>query len=227
MNSVRSNKSLCKYFLARICPSLILSIKPVLECANTDVEIVAMLNIQSFVILILNLFFWFDGETLALEATVTAISISRSASAPSAVSQSQPAPGGIGAVVPPNLNGYKTFIAPPTNRAGLKIAIFDGKGAPMSGIKNVCDRVKGMPGWTITLIKPEEIAKGGLVGYDVVVFSGGSGGTQAKSLGRGGQRKGQKIRPRGRGIRGHLCGSIPCVLEFFLGTRNYECFNCV
>jgi putative intracellular protease/amidase len=119
--------------------------------------------------------------------------------------------------IPPDINGYKTIISPPTNPAHLKIAIFDGNGAPQGGIDNVCDRVKSMPGSTITLVKPEEIAKGGLAGYDVVVFSGGSGGTQAKSLGEEGREEVRKFVKNGGGYVGICAGAYLACSNFSWG----------
>lgn len=121
------------------------------------------------------------------------------------------------AVPPPDINGFKTIINPPKNPAALKIAIFDGDGAPMSGIENVCERVKSMPGSSITLVKAAEIAEKGLAGYDVVVFSGGSGGTQAKSLGEVGREKVRHFVKNGGGYVGICAGAYLACSNFSWG----------
>jgi len=120
-------------------------------------------------------------------------------------------------VIPPDINGFKTVIAPPANPASLKIAIFDGDGAPISGVNNVCDRVKSMPGSTITLVKAAEIAAGGLAGYDVVIFSGGSGGTQAKALGEEGRAKVREFVKDGGGYVGICAGAYLACSNFSWG----------
>lgn len=120
-------------------------------------------------------------------------------------------------IIPLDINGYKTVIAPPPTPASLKIAIFDGDGAPKSGVDNVCDRVKSMPGSTITLVKPEQIAAGGLAGYDVVIFSGGSGGTQARALGDEGRAKVREFVKNGGGYVGICAGAYLACSNFSWG----------
>lgn len=120
-------------------------------------------------------------------------------------------------VIPPDINGCKTVIAPPAKAAPVRIAIFDGKGVPAGGVENVCDRVKSMPGSSITLVKPEEIAAGALKDYDVVVFSGGSGGTQAKSLGEAGREKVREFVRGGGGYVGICAGAYLACSNFDWG----------
>lgn len=121
------------------------------------------------------------------------------------------------AVIPLDINGFKTIIGPPQNPASLKIAIFDGEGAPISGIQNVCERVKSMPRSSITLVKAAEIAETGLAGYDVVIFSGGSGGTQAKSLGEAGREKVRQFVKNGGGYVGICAGAYLACSNFSWG----------
>lgn len=175
-----------------------------------------MLNPRLLALLLVNTAFLMAVETSAQDSA-TPSSTEASDTQAKEKSTPEPAPGSSLSVVPPDLNGYKTVIAPPANPAGLKIAIFDGKGAPMGGIENVCDRVKGMPGSTITLLKPEEIVKGGLAGYDVVVFSGGSGGTQAKSLGEEGREQVRQFVRQGGGYVGICAGAYLACSNFSWG----------
>lgn len=120
-------------------------------------------------------------------------------------------------IIPPDINDYKTIIAPPENPAPLKIAIFEGKGAPGGGIENVCAKVELMPGSTITRLKPEEIASGGLKGYDVVIFSGGSGSAQAASLGDEGREKVREFVKDGGGYVGICAGAYLACSNFSWG----------
>ncbi len=120
-------------------------------------------------------------------------------------------------VIPPDLNGHRTVIAPPAHPAPVRIAIFEGSGAPDSGIANVCARVEGLPGATIDRLKPDQIAGGALSGYDVVVFSGGSGSAQAKSLGDEGRERVREFVRNGGGYVGICAGAYLACSNFSWG----------
>jgi putative intracellular protease/amidase len=153
-------------------------------------------------------------------AAVSAFSLSLAETAPpkpEAKTPTEPVPTSSTKVIPPDINGYKTVVAPPPNPASLKIAIFDGDGAPKSGVDNVCDRVKSIQGSTITLVKAEQIAAGALAGYDVVIFSGGSGGTQAKTLGEEGRAKVREFVKNGGGYVGICAGAYLACSNFTWG----------
>jgi len=120
-------------------------------------------------------------------------------------------------VIPPDLNGHRTIIAPPPNAAPVRIAIFEGTGAPEAGIENVCARVEGLTGASITRLKPEQIAGGGLAGYDVVVFSGGSGSSQSKSLGDAGREQVREFVRKGGGYVGICAGAYLACSNFSWG----------
>ncbi len=121
-------------------------------------------------------------------------------------------------VIPPDINGHQTVIAPLVNPAPVRVAIFNGNGAPMGGIDNVRERVAGsLPGATATLLKPEEIIEKGLKGYDVIVFSGGSGSAQAKSLGEEGRERVRDFVRDGGGYVGICAGAYLACSNFSWG----------
>lgn len=120
-------------------------------------------------------------------------------------------------VIPPDLNGHRTIIAPPVQPPPVRVAIFEGTGAPDSGIANVCARVEGLAGATIDRLKPAQIAAGGLQGYDVVVFSGGSGSAQAKSLGETGRERVREFVRNGGGYVGICAGAYLACSNFSWG----------
>ena len=120
-------------------------------------------------------------------------------------------------VIPPDLNGHRMVIAPPAKPAQVRIAIFEGTGAPDSGIDNVCARVEGLAGASIDRLKPEQIAAGALQGYDVVVFSGGSGSAQAKSLGDQGRERVREFVRNGGGYVGICAGAYLACSNFSWG----------
>ncbi len=135
------------------------------------------------------------------------------APAPKAPAKAAPKP----LVIPPDLNGHRTIIAPPVQPSPVRVAIFEGTGAPESGIANVCARVEGLTGATLDRLKPEQIAAGALQGYDVVIFSGGSGSAQAKSLGDQGRERVREFVRNGGGYVGICAGAYLACSNFSWG----------
>lgn len=133
--------------------------------------------------------------------------------APKAPAKNAPKP----VVIPPDLNGHRTLIAPPVQPPPVRVAIFEGTGAPESGIANVCARVEGLVGATLDRLKPEQIAAGALQGYDVVIFSGGSGSAQAKSLGDAGRERVREFVRNGGGYVGICAGAYLACSNFSWG----------
>jgi putative intracellular protease/amidase len=121
------------------------------------------------------------------------------------------------AVIPPDLNGHRIVIAPPAEAPPVRIAIFTGTGAPESGIANVCARVEDLAGATIQRLTAEQIAAGALADYDVVVFSGGSGSGQAKSLGETGRERVREFVHAGGGYVGICAGAYLACSNFSWG----------
>ena len=89
-------------------------------------------------------------------------------------------------VIPPDVNGLKTIVPPPLAPKPLKVGIFDGKGAPGDGINNVINVLKTLPQAQVTRIPGEQMGSIDLKQFDVIVFSGGSGSQQSKSIGEAG-----------------------------------------
>jgi putative intracellular protease/amidase len=154
---------------------------------------------------------------LAVAVTLAANPVrAQSSDAPAAAEQEAVSTTG-GKTPPPDINGNRMVIAPPASPGTVRIAIFEGKGAPGSGIENVCARVESMPGSEIRRLKPEEIAAGGLKDYDVVVFSGGSASTQAVSLGEEGREKVREFVRDGGGYVGICAGAYLACSNFTWG----------
>jgi hypothetical protein len=74
-------------------------------------------------------------------------------------------------VIPLDVNGMKMIIAPPAKTKPIKVAIFDGKGAPYEGIENVSDCIKSIPEATVSRVKAKEWATIDLKQFDVVAFA--------------------------------------------------------
>lgn len=120
-------------------------------------------------------------------------------------------------VIPPDINGLKTVIAPPANPKALKVAIFDGKGAPSSGIENVAARIRSIPQVTVTRVKAEAWATIDLKPFDLVVFSGGSGSAQAEALGEAGRNNVREYVRGGGGYLGVCAGAYLACSNFTWG----------
>lgn len=120
-------------------------------------------------------------------------------------------------VIPPDVNGMKTIIAPPATTKPIKVAIFDGKGAPNDGIQNVGGRIESIPGATVTRVKAEDWATIDLKQFDAVVFSGGSGSAQAESLGEGGRNNVREYVRGGGGYVGVCAGAYLACSNFSWG----------
>jgi hypothetical protein len=120
-------------------------------------------------------------------------------------------------VIPPDVNGLKTIIAPPSMTKPIKVAIFDGKGAPNDGIENVSGRIKSIPEATVTRVKAEEWATIDLKQFDVVAFSGGSGSQQAESIGEAGRNNVREYIRGGGGYVGVCAGAYLACSNFKWG----------
>jgi type 1 glutamine amidotransferase len=121
-----------------------------------------------------------------------------------------------------DINGYKTIIAPPEKMSPVKVAIYQGPGAPESSAQNVSKVVKLIPGATAQIINAEEVASLDLTAFDTVVFPGGSASQQAKAIGDAGRAKLKDYVKNGGGYVGICAGAyLACTnFEWSLGILN-------
>jgi hypothetical protein len=142
------------------------------------------------------------------------------ASAPALRAQEEPAAPAAAKpfVIPPDINGRKTIIAPPANARPLRIAIYDGPGAGDSGVDNVEARALQIPGTKVTRLNPEQIGTADLSGrFDVVVFSGGSGSKQGNAIGEAGRNNVREFIRNGGGYLGVCAGAYLACANFSWG----------
>ncbi len=117
---------------------------------------------------------------------------------------------------PATINGGRTVFAMPAQVRPLRVAIYQGPGAPDGGIGNVAERVLQVHGATVTKLAPEEVAtKLDRQHFDVVTFSGGSGSAQGKAIGEAGRAAVRKFVAEGGGYIGVCAGA-------YLATAGYE-----
>lgn len=117
-------------------------------------------------------------------------------------------------VIPADINGLKTIIAPPAKTKALNVAIFEGSGASDGGIENTEGRIKSIPQASVTRMKAAEWATIDLKPFDVVVFSGGSGSVQAEAIGEAGRNKVREYVRNGGGYVGICAGAYLACSNF-------------
>jgi len=120
-------------------------------------------------------------------------------------------------VIPPDINGLKTIVQPPGAAKEVKVGIFDGKGAPGDGINNVINVLKTLPLATVTRIPGDQMGTIDLKQFDVIVFSGGSGSQQAKSIGEAGLKNVREYVRGGGGYCGICAGAYLACSNFSWG----------
>ncbi|MBL9132092.1 MAG: hypothetical protein JNG86_12890 [Verrucomicrobiaceae bacterium] len=120
-------------------------------------------------------------------------------------------------VVPPDINGLKTIVSPPSAPKPVKVGIFDGKGAPGDGINNVINVLKTLPQAAVTRIPADQMGVIDLKQFDVVVFSGGSGSQQSKSIGEAGLKNVREFVRGGGGYCGICAGAYLACSNFSWG----------
>jgi hypothetical protein len=120
-------------------------------------------------------------------------------------------------VTPPDVNGLKTIVAPVTATRPLKVAIFSGKGSPQSSVDSIVRAVSFIPKATSTVLKGTEIGATDLKAFDVIVFSGGSGSSQSKTIGEAGLNNVREYVRNGGGYVGICAGAYLACSKFTWG----------
>lgn len=119
--------------------------------------------------------------------------------------------------IPADINDFKTIIASPLQSKAVKVAIYQGPGAPQSSAENVQKVVNLMKGATAQILTGEEVGTLDLTQFDVVVFPGGSGSGQAKGIGDVGRAKVQEYVKNGGGYVGICAGAYLACTNFSWG----------
>lgn len=124
-----------------------------------------------------------------------------------------------------NLQFFPLFMAallaiqPPIAAAATKpvrIALYEGPGTGGDGPPDLLRQFNDpQSSATITAVSPEQIQKGVLTNFDVVIFAGGSGSKEAAAIGEAGCAEVQKFVGRGGGYVGICAGA-------YLATSGYS-----
>ena len=104
----------------------------------------------------------------------------------------------------------------------IKVAVYDDKGATGKGIPCVAEIAGKTADLKVTRLKGADIAAGGLKGYDLVVFTGGSGSAEAGGLGEKGREEVRAFVRDGGGYVGICAGAyLACTgFEWGVGVLN-------
>lgn len=104
----------------------------------------------------------------------------------------------------------------------IKVAVYDDKGATGKGIPCVTEIMSKTADIKLTRLKGADIAAGGLKGYDLVVFTGGSGSAEAAGLGEKGREEVRDFVRNGGGYVGICAGAyLACSgFEWGIGVLN-------
>ena len=111
---------------------------------------------------------------------------------------------------------------------GLGVAVFsdpEGGSTSVNCIKSTLRILNTNPGFHATTINATSIRAGGLDGYDVVMFPGGSGTGQAEALQKEGCAKVERFVGRGGGFVGTCAGAYLAALGYNTETSWLELVN--
>lgn len=120
-------------------------------------------------------------------------------------------------VTPPDVNGMKTIISRPVNVRPLKVAVYAGPGSPRSSTDAVLNVLKPFPEVQAVVLQGKDMGGLDLTGYDVLVFPGGSGSGQSKSLGEAGMKNVRDFVNNGGGYVGICAGAYLACSNFSWG----------
>jgi glutamine amidotransferase-like uncharacterized protein len=120
------------------------------------------------------------------------------------------------------INGGRLIFPEPSVSRPIQVAIYEGPGSGAAGIRNVENRIKQLDGAEVVRLSPEEMGTRDLSGFDLVVFSGGSGSGQSKAIGDAGRDNVRKYVEQGGAYMGVCAGAyLACAgFEWGLGILN-------
>lgn len=103
--------------------------------------------------------------------------------------------------------------------ATLRVALFDDYGSFGKGVPRCTELLGREKGISVSLVKPSFIREGGLKDFDVVIFTGGSGGKQAGTLGLVGREQVRRFVEAGGGYIGICAGNYLACDGFSWGLK--------
>lgn len=111
-------------------------------------------------------------------------------------------------VTPPDVNQHRVAVPPPAAVRPLRIGIYRGPGSGESNVLPVEQRLQQVPEFRLSRIPPEAFASTDLAAhYDVLVFAGGTGRSQANAIGPEGRAAVREFVRGGGGYLGICAGA--------------------
>ncbi len=101
----------------------------------------------------------------------------------------------------------------------IRVALFDDYGSFGKGVPRCTELLQKATGVTVKRVKPAFIRAGGLKDFDVVIFTGGSGGKQAGTLGLVGREQVRRFLNAGGGYVGICAGNYLACEGFSWGLK--------
>lgn len=101
----------------------------------------------------------------------------------------------------------------------IRVALFDDYGSFGKGVPRCTELLQKVESVSVTLVKPPFIREGGLKDFDVVIFTGGSGGKQAGTLGLVGREQVRRFIEAGGGYIGICAGNYLACEGFSWGLK--------
>jgi len=99
----------------------------------------------------------------------------------------------------------------------IRVALYDDKGAFGQGVPNMTAQLGKTKDVKVNIVKGAEIAGGVLKDYDVVIFGGGSGHSEADAIGEAGREEVRKFVSNGGGYVGICAGAYLACSGFSWG----------
>lgn len=113
-----------------------------------------------------------------------------------------------------------TVITPrPKDGKVIRVALFDDYGSFGKGVPRCTELLSKVESVKVTPVKPDLIRAGGLKDFDVVIFTGGSGGKQAGTLGLLGREQVRRFVEAGGGYLGICAGNYLACDGFSWGVK--------
>jgi glutamine amidotransferase-like uncharacterized protein len=101
----------------------------------------------------------------------------------------------------------------------IRVALYDAEGSTGKGVPRVKELLGKEKDVELVVFKPEDIRAGKLAGFNVVMFTGGSGSKQAEAIGEEGRAKVREFVEGGGGYIGICAGAYLACSGFSWGVK--------
>ncbi len=116
------------------------------------------------------------------------------------------------------LDQVQPHLAAKAAQISIRVALYDDSGSAGKGVPSVSDQLRAVRDIEVTRLNAEGI-RAGLDGYDVVIFTGGSGSAQADAIGLLGRAQVHRFIERGGGYVGICAGAYLACDGFSWGVK--------